>query len=149
MLCTCTAGAADPPKFGDYEAQRHWMEITTNLPMQQWYRDGLHNDPSYWPLDYPPLSAFQVSVEPSAEWHHCYRLEARVPCYCYWFMLPIDFALANDSVDGILYVGTLFGSCSCTAPCLTAPCCAHAALLQQGCTTSHLSHDNGMSPFNL
>lgn len=23
--------------YGDYEAQRHWQEITVNLPIQQWY----------------------------------------------------------------------------------------------------------------
>jgi ALG6, ALG8 glycosyltransferase family len=30
------AGAGDPPKFGDYEAQRHWMEITTHTPIRDW-----------------------------------------------------------------------------------------------------------------
>lgn len=24
------------PNFGDYEAQRHWMEITVNLPIKDW-----------------------------------------------------------------------------------------------------------------
>ena len=27
------------PKFGDYEAQRHWMEITINTPIEEWYLD--------------------------------------------------------------------------------------------------------------
>ena len=31
------SGAGTPPRFGDYEAQRHWMEITVNLPVDQWY----------------------------------------------------------------------------------------------------------------
>ena len=31
------SGANTPPMFGDYEAQRHWMEITHNLPVNQWY----------------------------------------------------------------------------------------------------------------
>lgn len=53
-------GAATPPKYGDYEAQRHWMEVTTNTPAPQWYTDSRHNEPSYWPLDYPPLSGYQV-----------------------------------------------------------------------------------------
>ena len=36
------AGAGKPPKFGDYEAQRHWMEITVNTPMREWcVRHGL------------------------------------------------------------------------------------------------------------
>ena len=30
-------GAGKPPMFGDYEAQRHWMEITYNLPAKEWY----------------------------------------------------------------------------------------------------------------
>jgi len=69
-----------PPMFGDYEAQRHWMEITTALPIGDWYgcgRFGLcslacgscltsvcehryrqtpDNDLMYWGLDYPPLT---------------------------------------------------------------------------------------------
>ena len=39
---------------GDYEAQRHWMEITTNLPISQWY----FHDLEWWGLDYPPLTAY-------------------------------------------------------------------------------------------
>lgn len=39
---------------GDFEAQRHWMEITTHLPMAQWYTYDLQ----YWGLDYPPLTAY-------------------------------------------------------------------------------------------
>ncbi|XP_034874270.1 dolichyl pyrophosphate Man9GlcNAc2 alpha-1,3-glucosyltransferase isoform X3 [Mirounga leonina] len=30
------SGAGKPPMFGDYEAQRHWQEITFNLPVKQW-----------------------------------------------------------------------------------------------------------------
>jgi len=56
-------GVNDPPQYGDYEAQRHWMELTINLPAHQWYtevyRDGkLVNDFKYWRLDYPPLSGY-------------------------------------------------------------------------------------------
>ena len=29
-------GKGKPPMFGDYEAQRHWMEITYNLPVDEW-----------------------------------------------------------------------------------------------------------------
>ncbi|KAK9197156.1 hypothetical protein WN943_005291 [Citrus x changshan-huyou] len=53
------SGAGSPPKFGDYEAQRHWMEITLNLPVLEWYRNSTSNDLSYWGLDYPPLTAYQ------------------------------------------------------------------------------------------
>jgi alpha-1,3-glucosyltransferase len=46
VLCVCiyccdwllvVAGAGKAPMFGDYEAQRHWMEITYNLPITEWY----------------------------------------------------------------------------------------------------------------
>ncbi|CAI0451338.1 unnamed protein product [Linum tenue] len=56
------SGAGNPPKFGDYEAQRHWMEITVNLPAQDWYINSTKNDLSYWGLDYPPLTAYQSYI---------------------------------------------------------------------------------------
>ena len=30
------SGYNTPPKFGDFEAQRHWMELTVNLPPTEW-----------------------------------------------------------------------------------------------------------------
>ncbi|GAA5803184.1 glycosyl transferase [Helicostylum pulchrum] len=48
------SGYNSPPLFGDYEAQRHWMEITTHLPTSKWYRYDLQ----WWGLDYPPLTAY-------------------------------------------------------------------------------------------
>ncbi|MFH4978135.1 hypothetical protein AB6A40_004844 [Gnathostoma spinigerum] len=51
------SGHGTPPMFGDYEAQRHWMEITLHLPMKDWYFNGTNNDLNYWGLDYPPLTA--------------------------------------------------------------------------------------------
>lgn len=48
------SGESTPPMFGDFEAQRHWMEITNHLPLSQWY----FYDLQYWGLDYPPLTAF-------------------------------------------------------------------------------------------
>ncbi|KDQ25750.1 glycosyltransferase family 57 protein [Pleurotus ostreatus PC15] len=48
------SGEATPPMFGDYEAQRHWMELTVHLHTSQWYTYDLE----YWGLDYPPLTAY-------------------------------------------------------------------------------------------
>ena len=48
------SGEGTPPRFGDYEAHRHWMEVTVNLPLKDWYR----HDVEYWGLDYPPLMAY-------------------------------------------------------------------------------------------
>lgn len=52
------SGFQTPPMHGDYEAQRHWMEITTQLPVSQWY----FYDLEYWGLDYPPLTAYHSWV---------------------------------------------------------------------------------------
>ncbi|XP_043250681.1 dolichyl pyrophosphate Man9GlcNAc2 alpha-1,3-glucosyltransferase [Colletes gigas] len=52
------SGQGKPPMFGDYEAQRHWQEITLNLPIDKWYTNTTDNDLQYWGLDYPPLSAY-------------------------------------------------------------------------------------------
>ncbi|KAI9798400.1 MAG: Glucosyltransferase-like protein [Piccolia ochrophora] len=48
------SGYKTPPMHGDFEAQRHWMEITAHLPMIQWY----FYDLEWWGLDYPPLTAY-------------------------------------------------------------------------------------------
>lgn len=52
------SGQNTPPRFGDFEAQRHWMEITLSLPAREWYRASSNNDLEYWGLDYPPVSAY-------------------------------------------------------------------------------------------
>jgi alpha-1,3-glucosyltransferase len=48
------SGFGQQPMHGDFEAQRHWMEVTTNLPVSMWYFFDLQ----YWGLDYPPLTAY-------------------------------------------------------------------------------------------
>ena len=48
------SGEATPPRYGDYEAHRHWMELTVNLPLKEWYT----YDVAYWGLDYPPVMAY-------------------------------------------------------------------------------------------
>nr|OQO32010.1 hypothetical protein B0A51_00809 [Rachicladosporium sp. CCFEE 5018] len=48
------SGRARPPMHGDFEAQRHWMELTIHLPMTHWY----FHDLEWWGLDYPPLTAY-------------------------------------------------------------------------------------------
>lgn len=48
------SGENQKPINGDFEAQRHWMEITIHLPLKKWY----YYDLQYWGLDYPPLTAY-------------------------------------------------------------------------------------------
>ncbi len=52
------SGENTPPKFGDFECHRVWMEVTYNLPVSQWYNDTAYSNSSYWPIDYPPLCAY-------------------------------------------------------------------------------------------
>ncbi|XP_077189595.1 dolichyl pyrophosphate Man9GlcNAc2 alpha-1,3-glucosyltransferase isoform X1 [Paroedura picta] len=52
------SGAGKPPLYGDYEAQRHWQEVTYNLPVKHWYFNTSNNNLQYWGLDYPPLTAY-------------------------------------------------------------------------------------------
>ncbi|CAD7079745.1 unnamed protein product [Hermetia illucens] len=56
------SGEGVPPMYGDYEAQRHWQEVTVNLPIREWYRNTSDNDLMYWGLDYPPLTAYHSLV---------------------------------------------------------------------------------------
>lgn len=67
LLRVCVGGGGysgfqTPPMYGDFEAQRHWMEITLNLPIKDWYRNTTDNDLSYWGLDYPPLTAYHSAL---------------------------------------------------------------------------------------
>ncbi|KAL7419523.1 Glucosyltransferase-like protein [Cryptotrichosporon argae] len=48
------SGQGQLPMHGDFEAQRHWMEITLHRPMSEWYTYS----PDWWQLDYPPLTAY-------------------------------------------------------------------------------------------
>jgi alpha-1,3-glucosyltransferase len=56
------SGQSKSPMFGDFEAQRHWQEVTVNLPMKDWYENTTDNDLLYWGLDYPPLTAYHSLV---------------------------------------------------------------------------------------
>ena len=51
------SGQSRPPMFGDYEAQRHWQEITVNLPIkvkeEKYKKNHLHwgdADQIFFPL---------------------------------------------------------------------------------------------------
>lgn len=44
------SGQNDPPRYGDFEAQRHWLEVTYALPLKDWYVNSSDNDLQYWGL---------------------------------------------------------------------------------------------------
>jgi len=52
------SGENMPPRYGDFECHRFWMETTFHKPAREWYIDGPHMNTSYWPIDYPPLCAY-------------------------------------------------------------------------------------------
>jgi alpha-1,3-glucosyltransferase len=54
------SGLHEAPLRGDFEAQRHWVEVTHGVPRAAWYRDGPGNSMQHWGLDYPPLSALHA-----------------------------------------------------------------------------------------
>ncbi|CAF0791522.1 unnamed protein product [Rotaria sp. Silwood1] len=56
------SGYNKPPMFGDFEAQRHWMELTVNLPINEWYQNSSLNNLTYWGLDYPLLTAYHSYI---------------------------------------------------------------------------------------
>ncbi|UJR26363.1 hypothetical protein I4U23_007696 [Adineta vaga] len=56
------SGYNKQPMFGDFEAQRHWMEITVNLPVKEWYQNTSSNNLTYWGLDYPLLTAYHSYI---------------------------------------------------------------------------------------
>jgi len=52
------SGLNDPPTYGEFEAQRHMLEIAFSLPLDNWYVNGTGNDLSYWGISYPPVAAY-------------------------------------------------------------------------------------------
>ena len=38
------------------------MELTNNLPIKEWYTNSTLNPLSYWPIDYPPMSAYHSFI---------------------------------------------------------------------------------------
>ena len=56
------SGENSPPKFGDFEAQRHWMELTIYLPVSEWYTNSRSNRIDYWPMDYPPITGYHSYI---------------------------------------------------------------------------------------
>lgn len=78
------SGENTPPMFGDFEAQRHWLDITVNLPVAKWYWYKLQ----YWGLDYPPLTAY----------HSFFLGLVGKFIKPEWFQLDITNGLENESI---------------------------------------------------
>ena len=92
--------------FGDMEAQRHWMEITMNLPFEDWYfkfifiinryKNTPDNDLLYWGLDYPPLTAYH---EKAMGW---------IASYIYPEMITLHYSRGLETENSIVYSSFIF-----------------------------------------
>ncbi|XP_071799206.1 dolichyl pyrophosphate Man9GlcNAc2 alpha-1,3-glucosyltransferase-like [Asterias amurensis] len=111
------SGANKPPMYGDYEAQRHWMEITTNLPAKEWYRNSTTNDLQYWGLDYPPLTAYHswlcgiVAYKINPEWT---ELNSSRGYESYNHKLFMRYTVL--AVDLLLYIPAVLAFCFIALP---------------------------------
>ncbi|KAI7904181.1 glycosyl transferase [Cokeromyces recurvatus] len=97
-----------PPLYGDYEAQRHWMELTIHLPTSQWYRYDLQ----WWGLDYPPLTAYHSWL--------CGIIGSKINSS--WFELDTSRGLETESSkvfmrstvfvsEALIYIPAVLGFC--------------------------------------
>jgi alpha-1,3-glucosyltransferase len=55
-------GRSDPSCHDAASSRRPGVRRRVRTMCAHRYQDGPDNDPKYWPLDYPPLSGYQVWV---------------------------------------------------------------------------------------
>ena len=72
------SGESKPPMFGDYEAQRHWMELTVALPPKDWY--ALPRTLAFTPLPHTPAPAWHTCPTPCTYALACFSLCALLLC---------------------------------------------------------------------
>eukprot|EP01133_Synstelium_polycarpum_P001104 gene1104-1258_t len=100
-----------PPMFGDYEAQRHWMELTTKLPITQWYFNTTDNNLQYWGLDYPPLTAYLSwafgKVLGLALIAITFILKDCQLLASFFFVLSLNYKQISKSIGKILIIGVV------------------------------------------
>lgn len=96
------SGFNTPPMFGDFEAQRHWLEITQHLPISQWYWFDLQ----YWGLDYPPLTAY-----------HSYLL-GKIGSFFWpkWFTLNESRGIEDEGIKSYMRFTVLLSELICYIP---------------------------------
>ncbi|KAG5420311.1 ALG6 [Candida metapsilosis] len=96
------SGYNKPPMHGDFEAQRHWMELTINLPTSEWYFFDLQ----YWGLDYPPLTAF-----------HSWILGKIGSCFNpHWFALNTSRGLETNDLRFFMRITSIISELVCYIP---------------------------------
>lgn len=86
------SGYGNSPMYGDFEAQRHWLEVTIALPIGDWYRHTIDNDLLYWGLDYPPLTAY------------CSYLFGKIASVLYPSLVEFQVSRGHESIEGKLFM---------------------------------------------
>lgn len=97
-------GESQPPINGDFEAQRHWMELTIHLPIEDWY----FYDLQYWGLDYPPLTAFHLYL--------CGKVGSFINSQ--WFALGASRGLESSGLKTFMRFTSLLSECLVYFPAL-------------------------------
>merc|ERR1712226_89646 len=124
LSCSPHSGYQKPPMLGDYEAQRHWMELAVNVPISSIYTNGASNNLSYWGVDYPPLTVYHsaflgyIASVINGNWtkidashgiesyNHKFFMRASVVCSSLLTFVPASVALSSKLRE-VLLVFTL------------------------------------------
>lgn len=141
--------------YGDFEAQRHWMEVTLHLPLKTWY----YYDTEWWGLDYPPLTAY-VSLLFAKLYPRCRSMlisrgELINPT---WFELDKSRGLESHALkvfmrftviisDYLLFIPSLLLYTHCALPSARKidKVCVFGNILMYRLLLSHLSSFNPLS----
>lgn len=65
------SGFNDPPRYGDFEAQRHWLEVTVNIPLHEWYQNTSDNNLLYWGLGKIQVRFTQMNLQLRLSTSYC------------------------------------------------------------------------------
>lgn len=99
------SGQSQAPKWGDFEAQRHWMEVTRHVPLHDWYAGRTPgNELTHWGLDYPPLTA-------AVSWLHGTAIECVLGSNNSTFALVDSRGAESDALKLAMRLSVLLTEC--------------------------------------
>jgi alpha-1,3-glucosyltransferase len=99
------SGQGQAPRWGDFEAQRHWMEVTRHVPLSDWYAGRLPgNELTHWGLDYPPLTA-------AVSWLHGAAIELALGSSNATLALGTSRGAESDAIKLAMRLSVLLSEC--------------------------------------
>lgn len=102
------SGWQNPPMHGDFEAQRHWMELTSSLKIEEWY----FYDLEWWGLDYPPLTAY----------HSWFIGSLGKFIQPQWFALNTSRGLDDEGLKTFMRMSVIVSELVCYVPAVISFC---------------------------